>query len=180
MRSFSSLAALLVVSAFACAASAQNSNPNAFSEAADFVAQKERDSKIGESALAPIRSASDLNAYLSSRKTSPLSALSDRSRKIFVESLVFTEHGLASYRFRELESELTPRQAFELLSLFGVQKTVGYLRFEQASAEEREAVAKLAPIFFEDHKGYRCVPPATCQASMDNICIGANCGMYPP
>lgn len=93
---------------------------------------------------------------------------------------MFTEQGLASYRYREIELELTPRQAYELLSLFGVESTVGYLDFRNATPEERIAAAKLAPILLEDHKGYRCVRPATCDEALSSICIGANCGMYTP
>lgn len=180
LKSLFSMTAGFVLVVFASASWSQGDNPAALQDTAEFIAQKERDVTAGQSSLAPIRSASDLKTYLQSGKGDAFQALSERSLKLFVESLVFTERGLASYRFRELESELTPRQAFELLSLFGVQKTVGYLRFPRASAAERDAIAKLAPIFFDDHKGYRCFPPATCVLTSDHICIGANCGMYPP
>lgn len=178
MKSFFSIATL---AAFLFAFGSATAVPNSasFSETAEFVAEKERDARVGESLLSPIRTSAELSAYLQLHKTSPFNALSKRSQQLFVESLVFTENGLASYRYRELESELTPRQAFELLSLFGAQKTLGYLQFAQASSEESNAAAKLAPVLLDDHKGYRCVPPATCQSSMDHICIGANCGMYP-
>lgn len=159
---------------------AQDGDTARLKETADFVAQTQRDTQRGEIALAPIRSTSELASYLQAHKTSPFDALSERSRKLFMESLVFTDQGLGSYRYRELEAELSPRQAFELLSLFGAQKTMGYLQFSNGSAKEHAAVAKLAPIFLDDHKGYRCIPPATCVLASDHICIGANCGMYPP
>ncbi|GMV32155.1 MAG: hypothetical protein AMXMBFR59_42800 [Rhodanobacteraceae bacterium] len=159
---------------------AQHSAPPEMKEAADFIAQKQREAQRSEIALAPVRSMAELLSYLRAHKTSPFDALSARSRKLFIESLVFTDQGLGSYRYRELEAELSPRQAFELLSLFGAQRTVGQLQFLSGSAKEKAAAAKLAPIFFDDHKGYRCLPPATCVLTSDHICIGANCGMYPP
>lgn len=182
MKIVSSLATFLVLIALSFAALAQeplSSTEKSLDAIIEFAAQNERGAQVGENLLAPIRSRGELAAYLQSRKESPFNVLSQRSLQLFVDSLVFTEHGLASYRYRELESEMSPRQAFELLSLFGAQKTLSNLHFANASAEERQAQAKLAPVLLDDHKGYRCVPPATCQSSMDHICIGANCGMYP-
>lgn len=180
MNRFWSLALLPVLLVVGAAAMAQKTPETVnLDVAAEFIAQKERDAARSESSLAPIRSRSELATYLQQRQTTPFDALSSRSRRAFVDGLMFTESGLASYRYRELELELTPRQAFELLSLFGAQKTVGRLDFANASTEERQALAKMAPVLLDDHKGYRCVPPATCQSSMDHICIGANCGIYP-
>jgi hypothetical protein len=181
MRIVYFVAATILLIAPGSAALAQSGTPRAsLEEAAEFLSKKDADAKIGESMLAPIRSTTELETYLQSRKVSPFSSLSERSQRLFLESLVFTEKGLASYRYRELEEELTPRQAFELLSLFGAQKTIAQLRFLQSSPEELEAMAKIAPVLNDDHRGYRCVPPATCLAAMDMICIGVNCGMFPP
>lgn len=181
MKNVYSFAASLLLIFVGGTALAQNTaSSSGLAEAAEVVAKKELDSRASETFLAPIRSQAELETYLGQRKTSPFNALSPRSLKLFLDSLVFTEKGLASYRYKELEAELSPRQAVELLSLFGAQKTVSSLDFAQASAAEKEAVAKIGPIFNEDHKGYRCVPPATCMAAMDMICVGANCGMYTP
>lgn len=180
MKSVRSLAPSLLLLLIGSVAQADLPEPENFKETAEFIAREQRETQASEAALATIRSAADLSAYLQSRKASPFDALGERSRKLLVESLVFTDQGLGSYRYREIETELTPRQAYELLGLFGAQRTVGYLRFSRGSAAERAAVAKLAPIFREDHRGYRCTPPATCVVASDHICIGANCGTFPP
>lgn len=113
-------------------AAAQRSAAAAAGETAKPVAPERRDVRRDDIALSRIRSAADLDSYLQAHETSPLDALSEPSRKRFVESLVFTDQGLGSYRYRELEEELSPRQAFELLSLFGAQKTVARLNFSHA------------------------------------------------
>lgn len=180
MKHARSLAPMLLPLLFGSVAAAPPPGSTNIGDTAEFIARKQRDAQSSEAALAPIRSVAELSVFLQSRKTSPFDALGERSRKLLVESLVFTGQGLGSYRYREIEAELTPRQAYELLSLFGAQRTVGYLRFSHGSAEERAAVAKLAPIFLDDHRGYRCTPPATCVVASDHICIGANCGTFPP
>lgn len=119
----------LVLSVVAPDAGAQSNAPVAIGETANPAAQEQREGRRNDISLARIRSAADLDRYLRTHETSPLDALSEPSRKRFVESLVFTDQGLGSYRYRELEAELSPRQAFELLSLFGAQKTVAQLDF---------------------------------------------------
>lgn len=122
----------LVLSVVAPDAGAQSKAPVAIGKTAKPVAQEQPDVRRSDISLARIRSAEALDRYLRTHETSPLDALSERSRKLFVESLVFTDQGLGSYRYRELEAELSPRQAFELLSLFGAQKTVAQLDFSHA------------------------------------------------
>lgn len=113
-------------------AGAQNNAPVAIGETAKTSAQEQPDVRRSDISLARIRSAEALDRYLRTHETSPFDALSEQSRKLFMESLVFTDQGLGSYRYRELEAELSPRQAFELLSLFGAQKTVAQLDFSHA------------------------------------------------
>lgn len=122
----------LVLSVVGPNAAAQSNAPVAIGETANPAAQEQREVRRNAISLARIRSAADLDSYLRTHETSPLDALSEPSRKRFLESLVFTDQGLGSYRYRELEAELSPRQAFELLSLFGAQKTVAQLDFSHA------------------------------------------------
>ena len=140
-----------------------------------LVGDKEAAIRAAESTLAPIRSRSDLSEYLSTHATSPVTALSQRSAKLFLDSLVFTEYGLASYRTAEIESELTPRQAYAILSLFGVQQSIAQLQIRAGTPEELEALHNIGPVIDDDHADYRCQPPATCLSTMAAICIGQNC-----
>lgn len=38
--------------------------------------------------------------------------------------MVFSDKGLASFSYAELEAELTPTQIYEIMSLFGLQRLV--------------------------------------------------------
>jgi len=96
---------------------------------------KQRDSLIVETMLAPIRSRADLDQYLKAHPESPFDAFSRRAFERFVDSLTFNDIGLTGYRTAEIESDLTPRQAYAILSLFGVQKTISSLEFEHADDE---------------------------------------------
>ena len=154
---------------------ASNSSVVSLDEVTKLVGNHEAGMRAAESALAPIRSQSDLDEYLSMHSISPFGALSKRSLQLFVDSLVFTEHGLASYRTAEIESELTPRQAYAILSLFGVQQSLAQLRFHLGTPDELEALRNIGPIIDDDHPEYRCQPPATCITAMNTICIGQNC-----
>lgn len=89
------------------------------------------DSEIELSALAldwisentPITSKGDLldHMYSPAFCDSPLQALSREGLEVFVDSLVFTEYGLASWRYDMLVEELSERQIYEVMQLFGRQ-----------------------------------------------------------
>jgi hypothetical protein len=81
--------------------------------------------------VAPITSAAQLEAYLQVPGRSPLDALSPRSRQRFIESLTFSSSGLSTYRYSDIERELTPREAYALVSLFGVQESLATLHFHK-------------------------------------------------
>jgi len=72
--------------------------------------------------LAPVKSNEDLNVIMSS--SSKLDHLSDYGKSRFVKSMVFSDKGLASFSYAELEAELTPTQIYEIMSLFGLQRLV--------------------------------------------------------
>lgn len=113
---------------------------------------------------------------LPARALPSLDAFSRAARAKFLDSLVFTDRGLGSYRTADIEAELTPRQANAILSLFGVQDSMAQLDFVHGSEAERQAAKSIGPIINEDHREYRCMIPATCIFAMSMICIGQNCG----
>ena len=167
------LSALLTSSAFAQGTRSQNVNLN---DVESLVSQSQHNRAIGEIALAPLRSESDVKAYLRANPTTPFDAFGPMSLTRFIDSLTFNSVGLTSFRTIEMEQELSPRQAYAILSLFGVQKSIAQLRFENATSEESAAQTRIAPIIMDDYPGYRCMPPATCLAAHGMICIGQNCG----
>lgn len=67
--------------------------------------------------LAPIQSKEDLAAYLlhienNAQSNSPLLRLTPDARKRFINSLVFTEKGLASYYYGDLVVQLSASEAY--------------------------------------------------------------------
>jgi hypothetical protein len=91
---------------------------------------------------APIKSAEDLADHSSSiaLACSPLRYLSESGRRSFLASLTFNEKGLSSFRYADLEAELSPTQIFDILALFGVQHTTPML------TKARQAAPLAAPV----------------------------------
>lgn len=141
----------------------------------------ERDRQSVENALAPIRSRGDLQRYIVKPNIgeTPFRYLSSQSLDLFVESLTFTPRGLASFRYAELEAELTPSQIYEVLSLFGVQYLTPQFRYARVETELDQRILEM-PTIMKDYKDHYCNPPATCDAYAQRICIGENCGMQEP
>lgn len=85
-----------------------------------------------------IKSWIDLDNYLNGNhnKSSPLFALSSDGLNEFLDSLVFTELGLASFNAKPLARELTVSQIYELMGLFGLQRTVAALAADARSETE--------------------------------------------
>ncbi|MCH8479324.1 MAG: hypothetical protein LAT56_15490 [Wenzhouxiangella sp.] len=71
----------------------------------------------------PVLSTYDLLEHLqrSVDCNSPLLAFSKEGLEAFINSLVFTSHGLASWRYDVLAEELSERQIYEVMRLFGRQ-----------------------------------------------------------
>jgi hypothetical protein len=133
--------------------------------------QKSAERQQAQIALAPIHSEAELKEFLANRKQSPLDALSPRAQKRFIESLTFNRAGITSFSYEDIRN-LSPRQAYAILSLFGAQETVSYIRFEAGDAIERAAPGLLRPVVpFDDHPGYRCTPPYTCTQTLNAICL---------
>lgn len=89
-------------------------------------------------AMAPIRSRSELDAYLHAHPigATPFAPLSPASRARFIDALIFDDHGgLISSPFRDVDAELTYTQAYRLLALFGREddlRSLSHLRIESA------------------------------------------------
>lgn len=82
-----------------------------------------------DEARAPIKSQADLQKYLSTEQaSSPLNKLTSESKNRFLSSLVFSDKGLASYNYEELQDQLTASQIYDILGLFGAQATTSLIK----------------------------------------------------
>ncbi|HYG08039.1 MAG TPA: hypothetical protein VD865_16730 [Stenotrophomonas sp.] len=89
---------------------------------------------------APIKTRAALDAYLQRLPPdSPLLALSPPARQEFLASLVFTEHGLASYRYVPLQ-QIDLADAYRILALFGQQRSLAALSGMTTRTEEGKRV----------------------------------------
>lgn len=133
--------------------------------------------RILDQIAAPITSQAALDSYLRQLPAgSPLKALSQRARTDFLDSLVFTDRGLASYRYVPLQ-QIDLADAYRILALFGVQSSLAVAPSVHAASEEGillEAAFSKDPIRV-DYPGYACVSKATCASTYNSICIGSNC-----
>lgn len=135
------------------------------------------DQRILDRIAAPITNRAALDEYARSLPAqSPLMSLTKESRKEFLDSLVFTERGLASYQYVPLQ-KIDAADAYRILALFGVQGSLAAIPGVNASSVDgrlvRAAMSK-DPIMV-DYPGYACVSKATCGDSRTSICIGNNC-----
>ncbi|MCC4588966.1 hypothetical protein LL962_17980 [Xanthomonas sp. NCPPB 1067] len=147
------------------------------------------DQRLLDQEVAPIRSRAELREYLRVMPAqSPLLLLSYSSRERFLNSLVFSENGLASYSYEDLVAQLNALDAYKVLSLFGQQATVklipglrqtdGFSQAIMAPADSTHLISRgYGPTASKepDYPDYACVAKATCGQSMGKICIGANC-----
>jgi len=98
------------------------------------------DQRALDQIIAPIKSRADLGEYLQHMPPqSPLLALSENGRNEFLHSLVFTERGLASYRYIPLQ-QIDIADAYRILALFGVQSSLAVSSGMQAKSEEGRQV----------------------------------------
>lgn len=130
--------------------------------------------------LAPIKSAVDVRSYVAknARVKTPLSGLSKGAQQRFLQSLVFTDMGLASFDYRDLRAELTATQIHELLGLFGAQRSTKAIPDLRIANSTDAAIAgyggedAFEPV---DYPDMWCESRATCRPSTGGICIGSNC-----
>lgn len=124
-----------------------------------------------------------MDAYLlrTRNAASPLSALSPSAQHRFLDSLRFTPAGLSSFRYADLEAELTPTQAYKLLALFGMQQDVRLLKSAHQVTTLDAVILGIGGgmaggVGLGDHDGYWCETsrPHTCAQAPGFICTG-NC-----
>jgi len=127
-------------------------------------------SRVDESAV-QISSAGELSTYLKATPHSPLDHLSAAGKQRFIDSLVFTPDGLASYRYSELEG-LTATEAHQILSLFGVERTTSMITKLRVTTGSDKAVMQAR--ISEDHNDMWCSSPGTCSNDIGSICT-SNC-----
>jgi hypothetical protein len=127
---------------------------------------------------ARIHSEIQLASFLSDTKNnhSPINLLSRSARGRFLESLRFNETGVTSFYYADIESELSSSQAYELLSLFGIQSTLSFMgKIRIETTEDREIMstyANTSPLLMkDDHKEYWCSGSHTCSRSVGSICM---------
>jgi hypothetical protein len=134
--------------------------------------------------FAPIKSKSDLQVYLAENtlRQTPFGKLSQGAQQRFLKSLVFTDRGLASFDYRDLKRELTAGDIYELLSLFGAQRTTFSIPDLKSLSATDEFVTMLscgATVCICDsgcdYPEYWCSSTATCSAKKGSVCIGSNC-----
>lgn len=121
--------------------------------------------------LAPIKSAQHLVKL--NTEDSPLQTLPQEARQPFLDSLTFNEHGLTGFNYHILETQLTARQIYKILALFGAQHLIQ--NFQQA-----EVISSLDHLLLEqdfqpngDHYNYECASRATCAYAQQRICMSS-------
>nr|WP_136251475.1 hypothetical protein [Ningiella ruwaisensis] len=141
--------------------------------------------------LAPVKNKNDAEFH-ALQSDSSFNLLSERSKAVFLNSLVFNDSGLVSFNYSVLENELTPTQAYKLLQLFGKQHVVHVLTNARIETTldylllENKGFPNSSPsmgvngfsggvigIGGEDHKGYKCVSRANCQETATYICMSS-------
>lgn len=130
-------------------------------------------------AVAQIRSVKQFNAYLASAPSSVAFKLPPSVLKGFTRSMVFTEKGLASYSYNGLTDYLSTKEIYELLSLFGVQKTISAIPgiFAKNSIETKiiEGNTQIGPAANRDTYCLINGPQRLCRPEYRSICSQA-CG----
>lgn len=137
--------------------------------------------------FAAVKSLQDFHFAQSNRTPGieTLDRLPALAKNQFINDLMFTDRGLASFNYQVLEDELTYSEAYRLLSLFGVQHTVGLMKGLKVRTEVDASVKRHfgAPQNCceeggesggGDYRDYRCIDRATCQISPSMICT-SNC-----
>ena len=85
-----------------------------------------------------MHSATKLASFLATNRNSnsPIHALSPSARMRFLNSLQFNATGVTSFYYTDIETELSSSQAYELLSLFGLQSTISVMKKLRIDTDE--------------------------------------------
>ncbi|MDH5823578.1 hypothetical protein QFW77_11330 [Luteimonas sp. RD2P54] len=166
--------ALFVAAVALVSAAAQAGSPAFVMQAPQDIADRlgERELLERELAyeLAPVKSEADLRSLLvEGAEGTPLAALSPGAQQRFLQSLVFSEAGLASFYYEDLRAELSPTQIYRLLSLFGAQRSTPSIPGLRVKSKADELIVT-PQADGGDHQGYLCHSPGTCMESRSFIC----------
>ncbi len=128
--------------------------------------------------MAPVKSRAELAAHIDSSRFSgtPLDQLTPKARKRFLASITFNKKGITGFNYGDLEYELSAKQAYRILSLFGAQHTTAMLKNLRIDDEVDKVIMsteingpKLRML--EDHKEYRCMGAHNCYVTPLFICM---------
>ncbi|MGW8341274.1 hypothetical protein ACWGY7_14455 [Xanthomonas axonopodis pv. khayae] len=101
------------------------------------------------------------------------------NQESFTRSMVFTEKGLASYSYNGLTDYLSTKEIYELLSLFGVQKTIsaipGVIAKNSIETKIIEGNTQIGPAANRDTYCLINGPQRLCRPEYRSICSQA-CG----
>jgi len=83
-------------------------------------------------------------------------------------------YGVASFRYQEIQDELTPTEAYKLLSLIGFQSAVSELLHSRIQTEtDYQILADPQPL--DGIREGQCTGPATCRELFGWWCHVASC-----
>ncbi len=83
----------------------------------------------------PVKSKAELE--LLALQPSPLDLLSKQAKQRFIDGVVFTDRGIGSYYYKDLEIELTSVEKQSVLSLIGIGNTSATNKIDDANVESR-------------------------------------------
>ncbi|MFA0923567.1 hypothetical protein [Xanthomonas fragariae] len=130
-----------------------------------------------ELANAPVNSQEKLISYLSANPSSVFFKLPASAQESFKSSLVFTDKGLASYYYESLTKYLTTKQIYQLLSLFGAQKTISFIPGITASNPmEKNIIVSESPYTPTPRSGNICIingSSSQCRPEYGSMCSRA-------
>lgn len=112
---------------------------------------------------------------------SPLRHLPEEARNKFIDGLVFTDSGLASYRFDVLREHLNATQKYEVMALFGRQFANTEVDKDQLSYEDKlisslMSCGQVACIGDDYLEGMVCVIDQGCQSLFEwSRCSPSEC-----
>lgn len=164
---------LLSVSAVANAADKPANAPDA--EVAQVLIHEEAARRELSSAMAEVKSASQFARYMQQTRGSatPFSAMTPGALRRFSRSLVFTDRGLASYDYTDLQRELTASQIYAVLRVFGVEGSVS--RIPGVKVRSRtDGLVMDAQRLPADYNDMTCAARASCAPQTGWICT-SNC-----
>lgn len=115
------------------------------SDTAEIVHELISSQREVDAATAQIRSRADLYRYLQVTPKSPINKLPADIRQRFLDSLVFTKHGLASYSYIGLGEAISVTDLYRILSLFGEQNSIGIVPHLTPMNNVEESMLILSP-----------------------------------